>query len=412
MHDIELYRQILGISAPWSVARVALHIEEQTVSVYLTESPDATWCCPTCGSAATLYDHREERTWRHLDSCQFQTYLVASVPRVRCATQGVLTADVPWSVLHSRFTLLFERFAIDILLATQVQRKTAALLRLTDSQVHDLMERAVLRGLARRDADEVIAHLTLDEKSFAHGHQYVTVLGDAAQGRVLDVRETRTKDATRQLLTHTLTAAQRRVVESVSMDMWEAFMTATKTVLPLADIVHDRFHIAQYLNEAVDKTRRAEQKTLSKLDDTTLNNSKYLWLKDPERFTEEQRARFDALRNQDLATAHVWSFKETFRAFFASKTVEDGHLFFTQWYDDAVACGNKHLTKVAEMLKNHLDGLLSYLRHRTTNAMAEGLNSRIQHIKACAHGFRRFASFRIAILFFLGKLELYPHKSS
>jgi transposase len=92
--------------------------------------------------------------------------------------------------------------------------------------------------------------------------------------------------------------------------------------------------------------------------------------------------------------------------------VEAGHLFFTQWYEEATALGNKHLTQVADMLKNHLTGLLAYLRHRTTNAMAEGLNSRIQHIKACAHGFRRFDSFRIAILFFLGKLERYPHKSS
>ena len=66
--------------------------------VYLVEAPDATWCCPTCGKPATLYDHREERIWRHLDSCQFHTYLVAAAPRVNCATHGVLTADVPWSV--------------------------------------------------------------------------------------------------------------------------------------------------------------------------------------------------------------------------------------------------------------------------------------------------------------------------
>ena len=103
---------------------------------------------PICGAAATLYDHREERRWRHLDSCQFQTYLVASLPRVRCATHGVHTVAVPWTLPHSRFTLLFERFAIDILLATQVQGKTAALLRLTTSQIHDLMARAVERGLA------------------------------------------------------------------------------------------------------------------------------------------------------------------------------------------------------------------------------------------------------------------------
>lgn len=412
MQDTELYRQLLGISSPWTVHRVALNMKECAVYVYLAEEPAAIWPCPTCGRPAPVYDHREERIWRHLDSCQFLTYLVAAVPRVECAIHGVLTANVSWSTPHSRFTLLFERFAIDVLRATQVQSKTAALLRLTHSQVHDLMGRAVTRGLARRDTAESVPHLTLDEKSFQHGHQYMTVLGDADAGRVLEVCETRTLEATKALLIETLTDTQRRGVASISMDMWDGFMSAANAVLPEADIVHDRFHIAQYLNAAVDKTRRAEHKALTKEDCATLKNSKYLWLKGPDRFTDTQRERFATLRDLDLATAHVWSMKETFRSFFTSPSVEAGHLFFTQWYDEAVALGNTHLTKVANMLNKHLAGLLAYLRHHVTNAMAEGLNSRIQQIKANAHGFRRFASYRIAILFFLGKLDLYPQKSS
>jgi transposase len=39
------------------------------------------------------------------------------------------------------------------------------------------------------------------------------------------------------------------------------------------------------------------------------------------------------------------------------------------------------------------------------------LNSQIQHIKASAKGYRTFQGFRIAILFHLGKMELYPHNS-
>jgi hypothetical protein len=112
MHDIELYRQILGISAPWQVVNVDLLIEDLTVNVYLAESPDAQWCCPICGAAATLYDHREERRWRHLDSCQFQTYLVASLPRARplChawRAYGRGSVDPAPLPPHSRFTLLF-----------------------------------------------------------------------------------------------------------------------------------------------------------------------------------------------------------------------------------------------------------------------------------------------------------------
>jgi len=73
-----------------------------------------------------------------------------------------------------------------------------------------------------------------------------------------------------------------------------------------------------------------------------------------------------------------------------------------------VAQGQHALTKVAERLRTHLPGLLAFFRHRVTNAIAEQINSQIQYLKAAARGYRRFANFRVAILFFLGKLELYP----
>jgi transposase len=39
----------------------------------------------------------ERRRWRHLDSGQFQTILVAEVPRVECAAHGTQTVAVPWA---------------------------------------------------------------------------------------------------------------------------------------------------------------------------------------------------------------------------------------------------------------------------------------------------------------------------
>src|SRR5690606_18506829 len=91
------------------------------VSVYAVHDKDATFSCPECGSRCPLYDHDEERSWRHLDSCQFETHLRARLPRVKCNEHGVRQARVPWAEPKSRFTLMFERFAIDVLLETDVQ---------------------------------------------------------------------------------------------------------------------------------------------------------------------------------------------------------------------------------------------------------------------------------------------------
>ena len=411
MNDTELYRQILGIVSPWTITHVELNVDEETVRVFAQyDSKLEPWCCPECGKPAQGYDRREERTWRHLDSCQFKTFLIAAAPRVRCAQHGVQSLPVPWSAPHSRFTLLFERFAIAVLQATRVQAKAAHLLRLNPGQIHDLMGRAVSRGLSRRDNEEVLDHLCLDEKSFQKGHRFISILGDADGKRVLDVVFSRTQKAVEDLLEGTLSAVQRKNVKSVSMDMWPAFMGARQAVLPDAETVHDRFHIAQYLGEAVDKTRRTESRDLGKRNDKTLHKSKYLWLRSEENLTEKQSAALAALTSLELETAKVWAFKESFRQFFHCQSEFGATHFFWQWHDAALALDNIHLNKVAHMLRDHLAGLLAYIRHRVNNGIAEGMNSQIQQIKSSARGFRRFDNFRVAILFFMGKLDLYPQE--
>ena len=192
---------------------------------------------------------------------------------------GIHTVSVPWSEPNSHFTRLFESFAISLLIATQVRIKAAQLLRLSPVQVRLIMNKSVPRGKARRDSEEEIPHLTLDEKSYKHGHQYITVLGDCTNNRVIDVAGKRDKNTTEKLITESLTPLQRGKVKSVSMDMWEAFMNVATEVLPDADMVHDRFHMARYLNKAVDDTRRDENRELYKHADKTLNKTKYLWLK-------------------------------------------------------------------------------------------------------------------------------------
>jgi transposase len=412
MDDTQLYAQILGIVSPWHVVRVELDLQAETVRVYLDyHKSKAQFTCPTCGQPSGVYDHREARSWRHLDSCQLKTFLVANLPRVECSLHGVLTVDVPWSEPHSRFTLTFEELAISVLRATQVQWQAARLLRLSPGQVHDIMERSVKRGLARRDKTETLQHLSLDEKSFHEGHHYITVLGDSVGKRVIDVVESRTQEATELLLNTALSPIQRAGVRSVSMDMWAAFMAGCRKALPAADIVHDRYHVASYLNDAVDQTRRAENRALAKQDDTRLNKTKYLWLKSQDNFTDKQRSAFEKLENLDLETAKVWAFKESFREFFSLRSISDAKWFFYRWFDAAIALENRALTKVAQMLSGHVDGLLAYIRHRVNNAIAEQMNGQIQRIKANARGYRKFESFRVAILFFLGGLSLYPQKS-
>ena len=81
--------------------------------------------------------------------------------------------------------------------------------------------------------------------------------------------------------------------------------------------------------------------------------------------------------------------------------------FFRAWFGWVSRSRLKPLIVVAQPLKRHLENLLTYLKHHITNAVTEGLNSKIQSLKAAARGFRSFRNYRIRILLFCGKLDLY-----
>ena len=150
MRDTELYRYLLGIKPPWEVERVELDVENQRVDIWVVHEEGSRWSCPECGALVPLYDHAQERSWRHLDSCQFMTYLHARPPRVECPQHGVRQAQLPWAEERARFTLLFERLAIDVLRETDVLGATR-ILRISWDEAWHIMERAVERGLLAKE---------------------------------------------------------------------------------------------------------------------------------------------------------------------------------------------------------------------------------------------------------------------
>ena len=362
--------------------------------------------CPDCGNASPRADTAPKRTWRHLDTMQFATEIHAAVPRCRCQACGVKTITVPWAGKHSRFTLMFEAFAIEVLLAAANTQAAAKLLGIDWKSAQRIMDRAVQRGLARRK-DDTVANVGVDEKSFGRGHDYVSVLTDTDRSRVLEVVPERTIEACNELF-DSLSEGQRDSVQSVSMDMWQAFMTSAAVKVPLAKIVHDRFHVAKYLGEAVDKVRRAEHRELKATGDDSLTGLRQLFLYNLENLSNDRFAELSKVQRADLQTGEAWSIKENFRHFWEHTDGESAKRFFGQWHWWAAGCGLKPIEKVAKMLRGHLEGLLNYFDHRVTNATAEGFNSRIQSIKSAARGIRNFANYRTRILFYCGKLDLMP----
>ncbi|MBA3601138.1 MAG: ISL3 family transposase [Acidobacteria bacterium] len=356
---------------------------------------------------AKVYDHAPPRRWRHLDIMQYKTFINASLPRVKTSEGKVKTLFPPWADKNERHSYLFEIAVIEMLQATMNQTQTRKLMRCSFDVVNRILHKATERGMERRkDEKGTITRVGIDEKSFRKGHRYASILSDTEGGRILEVEEHRTKKAAGALLEKGLTDEQRREVEEISMDMWEWFRVAAEEKIPEAEIVHDKFHLIKYLNEAIDKVRRREVK-----EHEELKESRYALLKNEENLTEKQKIKFEEIRAANFEVSRAWEARENFKEIFKNKSREESEAIFEEWHRAVKKSGIAEVIKVAEMFANHLRGVLNAMTSQVSNAMAERLNGKIQLLKAIGRGYRKFVNFRSAILFFYGKLDLFPLNS-
>jgi transposase len=380
MRDVDVFTQLLALERPWTVDEVIFEAKDEYIGVFLRHRSNARFCCPQCGAFLPLYDHTAPRRWRHLDHGSWLTFVFASVPRVSCLFHGVQRVRLPWALPGSRFTLGFEKHAIDTLLEADVLG-ASRLLRLSWDETWGVMKRAVDRGLKAKRR-RVIPYLGVDEKSIAKRHRYVTLVGDLDRGTIEFIsfdRKKRSLDAFYQ----SLSPKQLNGIRAVAMDMWEPYISSTLQNVPDAasKIVFDRFHVMKHMLEAVDSVRKAEHRVLQEQGDDSLKGTRYIWFYSDENLPKQYAERFAQLRRLNLKTSRAWAIKETLRDLWNCRDKSEARQHWQAWNSWAIRSGLKPVINVARMIRAHLDNVLTFCEHRITNATIEGLNSKIQSVK-------------------------------
>jgi transposase len=407
LKDIQLYQQILGLVAPWQVESVSLKPKEREIEVRVGFT-ETLWGCAQCQERMQIHDY-EERRWRHLDSCQFKTIIVSRVPVVRCPQHGAQTVAVPWAEKYVRFTRLFDRLAIDVMLECSISG-ACEILDISWDEADGIKQRAVKRGLARKDP-VVMPRLCVDEKGIGNGQNYLTIVAQVQADRttvqyVGEEREQESLDAFWQSLTPTQLAG----VEAVAMDMWEPYVQSTLAHVPGATskIVHDPFHLVKAMNEAVNEVRKSEHRRLQAQGDDSLKGTRQLWLYGLENVPAKHALRFEEVWTINLETSRAWVLKEMFRNFWLCDTAKQAGKYFDKWYSRAIRSRLAPVKKVARTCKTHLAHILTFFTHRLTNGPIEGLNNAIQGLIKKAFGYRNKQRFKTDIFFHFGGLDLHP----
>ena len=267
------------------------------------------------------------------------------------------------------------------------------------------MHKAVERGLKKRSKNIIYKHISIDEKAVKKGHEYISIMSDEMTGVVIGVVEGRTKESAKELCTTALTEHQRKKVETICTDMWDAYIYAAKTFFSNAKHCHDNFHLVGYLNKAVDKVRRREVKIHE-----VLKNTKYIYLKDHLNLTEKQRIKFESIKGINFEVSRAWRIKENFRDIQFRQTSEEAFTLFMQWRRDAIVSNIPEIIDVVEMFDRHIKGIINAIETGANNARAERLNGAIQELKTIGRGYRNTKNFIAAIMFFHGNLNLRSYK--
>jgi transposase len=371
--------------------------------------------CPVCGEEGKLHDHRK-RTLRHLDTCDYKTMLDIEVPRIKCAEHKLQQISVPFAESASRYTHYFEMAVISWLQDDTI-KSVAKHFRLGWDAVDGIIGRAVKRGMSRRKKSRPEA-IGIDETSSQKGHKYVTVILNKDNDTVIDVIAGRKSESVSKWFKEQETS-DFSGVKSVSMDMSDGFIKAIKENIKDAEnkICFDRFHVSQHFNKAVNNVRVKEYKDIEagykdipakERPKNPLLKTRFSFLSNSNRTDnrESKRRAFLSITRLHLRTARAWQIKETASTLWDyayTGVAEKNWKKLLGWIN---RCRIDEIKKVGKTIKNYFWGILNAIRLQVTNSMLEAKNSRIQHIKRMACGFRNTERFKRAILFHLGGLNM------
>jgi len=393
----ELFTLALQLTPEWKVTDCQLDQEARRLTLKLDFVTGSKFCVPGAGYQLLCPVHDTvEKSWRHLNFFQYQTELVARVPRVKTPEGKVVQVEVPWARPGSGFTLMFEAWAM--LLCSQMPvLEVGALLGEEDTRLWRLVAHYVEAAHARCSWAQV-RRLMIDETSARRGHRYVTNVVDAETRELLFLSEGRESEAVGAFV-----AALRahggapEQIELVAMDMSPAYRKGVRQYLPQARIVFDRFHLMQMAGKALDEVRKQLRREGAELAGELWAIRGNSWTR-----SEEQLAHRQQLCAQYPKLGRAMLLRETLQDVLAGEDVAA----LRWWVTRARRARLEPFRKLADSIMEHWDGIVAFLETRVTNGVIEAINGLLQLAKRMARGFRSFRNFRLMALLKAGRLQL------
>ena len=412
-----MFHDLLGLGLNWEVSESRFDQTSGTVFLEIQET-SGLWDsarCPQDGGLVFCYDHTEVLTWRHLNVFQHRCEITCRLPRGKCRQCGhVFRVRPPWEGLSSHFTKEFEAFAL-LLMREMPMSKVAEAVGETDTRLWRMLFRQVDAAYAEADFSQVCC-VGVDEMNVRKGHEYISVFADLMRRRVIFATEGKDKETwVRFLEALEKHNGHRHSITQASMDMSRAYQSGVAENCRNAQVVFDKFHVILNAGEAVNQVRRAEVRFGGKGVWDALHKTQWIWRKNPENLTDDERERLTKIKDKNLGTAKAYQIRLVLQDIYRSANAAIARHRFRVWcrwvrWVARFYAYKAHLlapmVKVAQMVENHLAGILAHWKSGVTNAFMEGLMSVFSGTKRKARGYRSTTHLITMLYFVAGKLRL------
>lgn len=367
------------------------------------------WRISRCGGCGQRVHHRHDRTWRswrHLDCWDQRTVLRYAIWRVRCPRCGVRTEQVPWAEPGSRYTRAFEQQVA--WLAQSCDLTTVAeYFRISWATVRSIVHRVVRTAWDGDRSLDGLRVIGVDEISYRRHHHYLTVVVDHFSGRVVWAGKDRKVKTLLRFFRH-LGPERAAQLEAISADMWEAYLIVLRKKAPQARVIFDRFHIVRHLNDAVTKVRQQLVRDADPQTRRNLRHTRFPVLRSPQsRTPKDQQVLEEQVRaNRQLYRAML--LKDDFMDLYTYRREGWAKRFLIGWLNRAMYSKIEPIKKVARMIRNHLDGVLGWVKWRISNGRLEGMNNRIRLLSHRSFGLHSAGALISLVYLCCGGIELNP----
>lgn len=364
--------------------------------------------CSGCGERRAGYDRLPEREFMHVPLWGLPVVFLYSVRRVECTLCGIIAERVPWSASKSPLTISYAWFLSEWCKLLSIE-EVARQFNSTWHYVFSAMAMAVAWGRERMDLSNITA-IGVDEIHWSKKMGFMTLVYqiDNHCKRLLWCGEKRTEKTITAFFDWFGNERSLRL-RFVCSDMWKPYLKLIAERATNALNILDRFHIAQKLNEAIDKVRANETKALVKKGlDVILKYSRWCFLKNPENLNDNQKVKLKELLNCNLKTIRAYLLKEDFQNFWDYTSTTWAGKFLDQWCTQVMRSKLDPMKKVAKTIRNHKTLILNWFdaKNQISLGAVEGQNNKAKVVIRKSYGFRTAEVLQISLYHKLGKLPV------